>query len=101
MSNTADRSASSPGVSRSNSRVASPVSCRAEATARLRGLCRLLPLPWAKTTTPAAPAGTERVPGRPRPPPSTTTSRSSAAPAGAADASSRSTSSSPVWEKSA
>ena len=31
---------------------------------RLRGLCRLLPLPWANTTIPAACSGTVRYPAR-------------------------------------
>jgi hypothetical protein len=40
------RSPSSSGVSRSTSSVPSPASLRTLATRRLRGLCRLLPLPW-------------------------------------------------------
>jgi hypothetical protein len=34
------------------------------ATCRLRGLCLLLPLPWANTTDPVAWAGTVRLPAR-------------------------------------
>ena len=66
MSNTAARSAASGGVSRSNSNVASPPWCSTVATCWLRGLWRLLPLPWTNTTRPAAPAGTVRCPGRHR-----------------------------------
>ena len=35
---------------------------RTLATYRLRGLNRLLPLPWAKTTTAVQPSGSTRVP---------------------------------------
>src|ERR1700682_1830688 len=42
--------ASSSGVRRSKSSVPMPASCRTRATNWLRGLWRLLPLPWAKRT---------------------------------------------------
>jgi hypothetical protein len=54
--------ASSSGVNKSNSRVAKPADWRTLATERLPGLCRLLPLPWAKMTTASAPAGWPDVP---------------------------------------
>ncbi len=78
MSKTLPRSAASGDVSRSNSSVAQPWSTRARATATLRVLRRLLPLPWAKTTTPHAPPGTVSVPGRLTAPAVTTTSVSTA-----------------------
>ena len=62
MSKTLARSRSSPPVSRSKSSVAKPVSLSASATCRLRGLSRLEPLPWAKTTRPAAGSGRRRSP---------------------------------------
>src|SRR5215472_854157 len=62
MSNTLALSTSSSRVSRSNSSVLRPASARTVATYRLRGLCLLLPLPWAKITIPGAPAGTVRLP---------------------------------------
>ena len=52
--------ASSSGVSRSTSSVASPAWFSVRATWRLRGLRRLLPLPWANSTRPAASAGRAR-----------------------------------------
>ena len=54
--------ASSSRVSRSSSSVANPPSTRTFATARLRRLKRLLPLPCAKTTSPAALSGSTRSP---------------------------------------
>ena len=57
MSKTLARSRSSAGVSRSNSRVASPALFNTSATYRLRGLCLLLPLPCANTTIPVACSG--------------------------------------------
>ena len=68
MSNTFARSSSSPGVSRSNNSVANPARCSTPATYRLRGLCRLLPLPCTNTTRPRAPAGTVRCPASRAPP---------------------------------
>ena len=62
--------ASSSTVSRSISTVAKPACCSEAATARLRGLCRLLPLPWANTTAPRHGSGRARSP-------SSATSRSS------------------------
>ena len=50
--------AASWSVRRSNRSVATPACCKASATKALRGLRRLLPLPWAKSTIPrAGPAG--------------------------------------------
>ena len=63
MSNTLARSASSSGVSRSNSSVPRPASLSTEATYRLRGLCRLLPLPCTNTTMPGAFSGNATCPG--------------------------------------
>src|SRR5438270_2942846 len=57
-------------VRRSIRSVARPARTRISATNLLRGLCRLLPLPWAKTTIAPAPTGIRRSPS------------SSAAPAG-------------------
>ena len=54
--------ASSLGVSRSKSRVPNPGSHRPAATALLRGLRRLLPLPCANNTSPPAPMGLARSP---------------------------------------
>src|SRR5205823_1177196 len=54
--------ASSSGVSRSTSSVASVASLRTRATWRLRGLSRLLPLPCANSTTPRASSGRARLP---------------------------------------
>ena len=68
--------ASSLAVSRSIRRVARPAWRSTPATKRLRGLKRLLPLPWAKRTTPAASAGRLRVPASPTPAVGTTRSRS-------------------------
>ena len=76
MSKTFRRSALSPGVSRSNSRVPRPRRCSAWATEAFRGLSRLLPLPWAKRTIPRAPAGTCRSPSSSATPVGMTTSRS-------------------------
>ena len=53
---------SSGSVSRSSIRVPSCARCRAAATTPLRALWRLLPLPCAKTTRPAASAGRLRSP---------------------------------------
>src|SRR5581483_6175096 len=58
-------SRSSSAVRRSMRSVARPARWRAPATARLRGLWRLLPLPWANTTIPAAAGGIVRSPDRP------------------------------------
>ena len=69
MSNTLARSSSSSAVSRSNSSVPSPASFSTPATYRLRGLCRLLPLPWAKTTMPRGALRHGQVPGEPHGPP--------------------------------
>jgi parallel beta-helix repeat protein len=55
-------SASSSSVRRSINSVPRPASCKTEATARFRGLCRPLPLPCAKRTTAVAPAGRTRSP---------------------------------------
>ena len=55
---------SSAGVRRSTSSVARPPSFRARATARLRGLWRLLPLPCANITMPADRGATVRFPSR-------------------------------------
>jgi hypothetical protein len=74
MSNTCARVRASSGVSRSNSRVASPPAFSERATETLRGLSRLLPLPWANSTIPVAPGGTCNVPGSSRPFTVTTTS---------------------------
>ena len=65
ISKTLARLASSPGVSRSNSKVAKPLWFKAWATVILRGLRRLDPLPWAKTIKPAGLSGTFNVPARP------------------------------------
>ena len=68
MSNTLARSSSSSGVRRSKSKVPRPSRLSAEPTKRLRGLCLLLPLPWAKTTRPLGDSGTVRCPeSRPGP----------------------------------
>lgn len=58
---------SSSAVSRSKSSVAKPASFNSRATQRLRQLCRLLPLPCAKSTSPRAAAGTLRSPFRTTP----------------------------------
>src|SRR3989338_776315 len=55
---------SSSSVRRSKSRDPIFFLKRYPATKRLRGLNRPLPLPWAKITMPAAPAGTRRSPRR-------------------------------------
>jgi len=52
--------ASSSIVRRSSRSVANPATCNDWATARLRVLLRLLPLPWAKITIPCAPSGMVR-----------------------------------------
>ena len=52
----------SSGVSRSKSSVPSPCALSVAATARLRELVRLLPLPWTNTTMPVAAFGMERPP---------------------------------------
>ena len=52
MSKTRSRRPSSRSARRSNSSVASPACSSRRATIRLRGLWRLLPLPWAKITSP-------------------------------------------------
>ena len=57
--------ASSPSVSRSSSSVARPSSFSLRATYWLRGLCRLLPVPCAKRTTPRARSGSARSPSMP------------------------------------
>ena len=56
--------ASSAGVSRSRRSVARAAALSRSATARLRGLCRPLPLPWAKITSPRACSGTVSDPAR-------------------------------------
>jgi hypothetical protein len=53
--------APSSGVSRSSKRLAKPMPCKPSATRRLRGLERLLPLPWAKSTIPRGCSGQSRV----------------------------------------
>src|SRR6185437_3796798 len=58
MSKRSACSRSSPGVSRSTSSVPRPAERNSPATNRLRGLSRLEPLPWAKSTTPRASGGT-------------------------------------------
>ena len=63
MSKTLARLRSSSGVSRSNSRVASPARFNTSATYRLRGLWRLLPLPCANTTIPVGVLGDREMPG--------------------------------------
>lgn len=60
--------ASSSPVSKSKSSVPVPASWSARATAWLRGLCRLLPLPCANSTTPTARVGTHHSPARVTPP---------------------------------
>src|SRR4030088_2316560 len=55
---------SSSGVSRSIKRVARFASLSIRATWRLRGLCLLLPLPCANSTTPRAFSGRLRLPSR-------------------------------------
>lgn len=101
MSKTFSRSVSSAGVSRSKSRVPRPARFMAAATARLRGLWRLLPEPWAKTTTAPAPGGTVRSPASASPPASTTTSAGRRSTGSCAACVSRvRTSSSGVWVKS-
>ena len=62
MSKTLARLRSSAGVSKSNSRVASPARLSTSATYRLRGLCLLLPLPCANTTMPLGFSGIVRCP---------------------------------------
>ncbi len=102
MSKTFARSASSAGVSRSNSRVPRPARFKAAATDRLRGLWRLLPEPWANITTAPAPPGRARSPDSRTPPASTSTSSAPSAAfprACAACASCATTSSSEVWVK--
>src|SRR5581483_11017548 len=61
------------GVSRSKSSVPKPAAFSAAATWRLRGLRRLLPLPWAKATTPHAPSVSARSPSRRASPAETST----------------------------
>src|SRR4051794_13265295 len=65
MSNTLRRSAASPGVSRSNSRVPSPARPSSRATRLLRGLSRPLPLPCANSTRPRPGAGRTSTPSSP------------------------------------
>src|SRR4051794_2801378 len=65
MSNTLRRSAASPGVSRSNSRVPSPARPSSRATRLLRGLSRPLPLPCANSTRPRPGAGVTSTPSSP------------------------------------
>ena len=62
MSKTRARSLASFSSRRSTRSVARPPSLSTRATYWLRGLNRPLPLPWANTTTAAAPPGTTRVP---------------------------------------
>jgi hypothetical protein len=67
MSNRSDAIQSdeaSPEVSRSRSNVPNLWSFSRMATIRFPGLNRLLPLPWAKITSPLAPAGMDRSPCR-------------------------------------
>src|SRR5215470_3573066 len=82
MSNTFALSRSSSAVSRSNSSVPSPAVARTSATKRLRGLRRLLPLPWAKTTIPGPPPGVDRCPASRAGPAGITTSPPQGAAAG-------------------
>ena len=65
MSKTFLRSASSSEVRRSKSSVAKPWALSPLATAMLRGLRRLEPLPCAKVTTACAPWGIRNVPASP------------------------------------
>lgn len=58
---------SSTSVSRSKSNVAKPASLSSRATQRLRQLSRLLPLPWAKSTSPRGASGTLTSPFRTTP----------------------------------
>ena len=53
---------SSSAVSRSTKSVPKPCALIRCATKRFRGLCRLLPLPWAKITSPVVPTGSARSP---------------------------------------
>src|ERR1700693_405401 len=69
--------ASSSAVRRSIRSVPSPRRTSSPATERLRGLTRLLPLPWAKSTMPVAPSGRTRLPSTVTPPAATRTSFSS------------------------
>src|SRR5579884_1426303 len=64
---------SSSTVSRSINSVASPPLRNSRATYWLRGLWRLLPLPWEKKTTPFAPSVTPMLPSSVTPPVSTRT----------------------------
>src|SRR5438552_856771 len=70
--------ASSRAVSRSTSRVASLAPLSSRATYWLRGLRRLLPLPWANSTRPRAPSGIVRLPSSVTAPAVTRTSSSNA-----------------------
>src|SRR6218665_67372 len=63
---------SSSSISRSMSSVPSPTETSEWATKRLRELKRLLPLPWAKRTTPRAPSGRDRSPSSTTPSPTGT-----------------------------
>ena len=88
MSKTRERLRSSSAPSRSKRSVPRPASLRTEATKRFRGLCRLLPLPWANTTIPLSASGTVNCPARRRVPRRSSTSSSTnggwpAVPAGA------------------
>ncbi|CPA90458.1 Uncharacterised protein [Mycobacterium tuberculosis] len=76
MSKTLARLRSSSGVSKSNNSVANPAPVKTSATYRLRILCRLLPLPCAKTTIPLGFSGTVRCPATGTGPATTWTSSS-------------------------
>lgn len=75
---------SSASVNKSKSSVASPASWRMLATYRLRGLCRVLPLPCAKMTSPRAFGGIVRLPSSHAPSTGICTSRTIAVWAGGA-----------------
>jgi hypothetical protein len=66
------RSLASCSVRRSNSNVAIARRCNCSATYVLRGLSRLLPLPWAKITRPVTGSGTVKIPSSCRGPIATT-----------------------------
>jgi len=78
--NTCARLAASSSVSRSASSVPRPARFSVAATNWLRGLCLLLPLPWAKTTSPGARPGMTSDPGSRTPPASIAVSAGSASP---------------------
>ncbi len=85
-SNTLARRSASSGVSKSACSVPRPAWFNAAATNRLPGLHRLLPLPWAKMTTPVARSGMARCPASSKSPAVKVISRSKAGGSGAAAA---------------